>query len=145
MIMRERVVLALLVVAGVSLNLASCSFGGGIDVRGEEYGFENMPASLAAGEHVFQFTNRGKEPHEMVVVGLSDGATSIRDVLRLPDQEAMSKLNVVGRSLADPGQQGPDVEAQLKAGKYALVCFLPVAESGPAHFTRGMVHEFTVT
>ncbi len=140
----KRRVLRLLVLAGVGVSLASCSLGGGIAVRGVESAFENMPGKLAAGEHVFQFTNRGKEPHEMVVVGLREGSASIRDVLRLPEQEATSRLNIVGRSVADPGQEGPSLKAQLKAGNYALVCFLPVGGSGPPHFSRGMVQEFTV-
>ena len=140
----RRGVRPLLIVAGLSLALASCSFGGGIDVRGEEYAYENMPGKLAEGEHLFQFTNTGKEAHEMVVVGLSAESTSIRDVLRLPAQEAMAKLNLVGRSVAEPGQEGLKVRAQLKPGRYALVCFLPVAQSGPPHFTRGMIREFTV-
>ncbi len=144
MTLRRRAVLVLFVLAAASLALASCSFGGGIGVRGEEYSFENMPGKVAAGEVGFQFRNTGKEAHEMVVVGLGDGAASIQDVLRLPEPEAMAKLDVVGRSLAEPGQEGAKVETQLKAGRYALVCFLPVAGNGPPHFTRGMVQEFTV-
>ena len=139
----RRGVLGLLIV-GLSLALASCSFGGGIDVRGEEYAFENMPGKLEEAEHLFQFTNTGKEAHEMVVVRLSDGSASIPDVLRLPEQDAMARLEVVGRSSAEPGQKGAKVKAQLEPGRYALVCFLPVAGSGPPHFTRGMLREFTV-
>ena len=144
MALRRRAVFRLLVVAAMSLALASCSFGGGIDVRGDEYAFDNMPGNMVAGDHGFQFTNTGKEPHEMVVLGLGEEAVSIQDVLRLPEQEAMARLNVVGRSFAEPGQEGPKVKAQLKAGRYALVCFLRVGGNGPPHFTRGMVREFTV-
>ena len=140
----RRGILPLVIVAGLTLALASCSFGGGIDVRGEEYAFENMPGKLEEAEHLFQFTNTGKEAHEMVVVRLSDGSASIPDVLRLPEQDAMARLEVVGRSSAEPGQKGAKVRAQLEPGRYALVCFLPVAGSGPPHFTRGMLLEFTV-
>ncbi len=133
-----------LAAAGLSLGMAGCSFGGGIDVRGDEYGYENMPGKLAAGEHAFRFTNEGEEPHEMVVVRVDDDTTSVREVLRRPRDEAMAKLDVVGRSFAEPEQQGTKVEAELGAGRYALVCFLPVGGTGPPHFERGMVREFTV-
>ena len=142
--MRKRAVLRRLFLGGACLALASCSFGGGIALRGEEYAFVNIPRKQVAGEAGFRFRNRGREPHEMVVVGLNDGSGSIQEVLRLPEQEAMAKLKVMGRSFAEPGQEGPKVTAQLKAGRYALMCFLPTAGSGPPHFTRGMVREFTV-
>jgi hypothetical protein len=142
---KSRTVLGLgIAAAGLSLSMAGCSFGGGIDVRGEEYGYENMPGKLEAGEHAFRFTNKGEEPHEMVVVRVNDGSTSVREVLRLPRDEGMAKLDVVGRSFAEPDQQGTKVEAELGAGRYALVCFLPVGGTGPPHFERGMVREFTV-
>ncbi|HEX2063140.1 MAG TPA: hypothetical protein VHE80_01825 [Acidimicrobiales bacterium] len=142
---KSRAALCLAVAAaGLTLAMAGCSFGGGIDVRGKEYGYENMPGNLAAGEHAFRFTNKGKEPHEMVVVRVNDGSTSVGEVLRLPTDEAMAKSDVVGRSFAEPDQQGTKVEAELGAGRYALVCFLPVGGTGPPHFERGMVREFTV-
>jgi hypothetical protein len=56
----------------------------------------------------------------------------------------MARLKVLGRSFAEPGREGAKVKAQLEPGRYALVCFLPVAGSGPPHFTRGMLREFTV-
>ena len=48
-----------------------------------------------------------------------------------------------GSSVLDPGVSQV-VEAELKAGTYAFVCFLPDREGGPPHFQRGMVSEIEV-
>lgn len=146
---RKRITMRRLSHVGAALALAgalaACSVGGGIGVQGVEYGFEKkLPTSLVRGEHSFRFHNHGKEPHEMVVVRLPNGVGSINQVLALPQQEARAKLEMVGSTRAAPGAKGDKVTANLSAGTYALVCFLPVGENGPPHFTRGMVHEFTV-
>ena len=36
------------------------------------------------------------------------------------------------------------VELELKAGKYALVCFVPDRQGGPPHAAKGMISEATV-
>jgi hypothetical protein len=57
----------------------------------------------------------------------------------------MNKLDVVARAHAAAGTKSAKVKATLEAGNYALVCFLPVAKSGPPHAARGMAREFEVT
>ena len=48
-------------------------------------------------------------------------------------------------AFAPPGEGGSTL-AELSAGDYAMICFIPVGggEDGPPHFTQGMIHEFTV-
>ena len=48
---------------------------------------------------------------------------------------------------ADPGQSAKmDLIGNLPAGRYGIVCFLPVAndQAGTAHYKKGMKAEFTV-
>lgn len=127
-----------------------------VSVRGTEYAFEGAPAEVASGRVMFDFENAGQELHEMVVFKKKEGTTeSIEEVLQLPEEEGQTKLDDVTFAFAAPG--GADTNlAELEAGDYALVCFIPVgltleaAQSGeepqgPPHFTQGMLYEFAVS
>jgi hypothetical protein len=117
-----------------------------VDVTGIDYAFQGVPDSIAAGTTAFAFTNSSDgEEHEMIILRKADGeALSFEEILALPEEEAMEKAQFVGATFAPPGGEGSTL-ADLEAGSYAMVCFIPVGgEDGPPHFTEGMFTEFTV-
>ena len=73
-----------------------------------------------------------------------------QELLALPEEEAMAKVDMVAAVFAPPGDESYSV-ADLEAGDYAMVCFIPTGASeenpegtGPPHFIQGMLAEFTV-
>ncbi len=117
-----------------------------MDVTAVDYGFEGVPEALAAGEVSIAMANEGNEDHEMVVFRKADDETgSAEDILALPDAQFEEAAEFTAVTFGSPGQTGY-TQADLTAGEYFAVCFIPVggATDGPPHFTRGMVAEFAV-
>jgi hypothetical protein len=115
-------------------------------VTAVDYAFEGVPDELDAGLTSFAFTNEGGEEHEMVLFRRADGVEeSLDELLALPDDEAMSKVQMAGVTFASPGDTSY-LAADLEPGTYFLVCFIPVGggEEGEPHFMHGMKAELTV-
>jgi hypothetical protein len=115
-------------------------------IKAVEYAFEGVPDELDAGLTSFAFTNEGAEEHEMVLVRRADGVQeSLDELLALPEEESMSKIEMAGVTFAAPGNTSY-LAADLQPGTYFLVCFIPVggAEDGEPHFMHGMKAELTV-
>lgn len=118
-----------------------------------DYAFEGIPATVPAGVLALELTNEGSEVHEMIIFQKPDGDT--RSAGELLNDPAMEGSAPSGFALAVPGETAVGL-AELAAGNYFAVCFIPVGttsfagppaegeESGPPHFTQGMVTEFTV-
>lgn len=126
-----------------------------VGVEGFDYGYNNVPETVQAGEVAFQFSNTGDELHEMVMLRINDDST-VEELLEMPEEEALSHVTFSGVSFAEPGNEDI-LFTNLEAGRYAIVCFIPVgtesfedlpddqsATDQPPHFTQGMVAEFTV-
>ncbi|MGH9165542.1 MAG: hypothetical protein ACRDZW_08545 [Acidimicrobiales bacterium] len=116
-------------------------------VTGVDYAFQGLPATLEAGPASFEFTNGGKEGHELQLLRINDDVPQpIAELLTLPRDQAEAKVTSVGG--VEPQEPGKSdyLVADLKPGRYAAVCFLPVGggEEGPPHFTQGMVASFEV-
>ena len=117
-----------------------------VDIDAVEYVFENAPTTLDAGRVSFALANQGVEDHEMVLFKAADGVTEpLGELLALPEDEAMSKLQFTGVTFGGPGTTNY-VAVDLTPGQYYLVCFLPQGggEDGPPHFIAGMQHTITV-
>jgi hypothetical protein len=119
-----------------------------------EYAFDGLPDTLDAGVTSFDLTNDGAEVHELVLLRKNDGVTeTAEELLALPQAEALQKAMLLG--VAGPVSDGNPayVVADLEAGDYIAVCFIPVGTTsmdgpppeGAPHFTEGMVQEFTVS
>jgi hypothetical protein len=142
---------------------ANCGFNE-IDVTGQEYAFEGLPAEVPAGGTIFNFENVGDEVHEIAIFRINDDVTeTVDELLALPEEEAFSKVTSAGFAFAFPGTSASGT-ADLTPGRYVALCFLPTgaspeiisqmegpdsspppgAELGPPHFIQGMVAEFTV-
>lgn len=135
-------------------DLANCGWEK-IDVTAAEYAFQGIPATLDQGVTSFEFKNGGKELHELIIFKKNDGVTeSFDEILKLDQAEAETKVEQVASGFAAPGEDDYAV-ADLKAGEYVVVCFVPVgttsqapppenAPPAPPHFTKGMKAEFKV-
>lgn len=115
---------------------------GEIVVQAKEYAFD-VPATLNAGETTFALENRGKQPHEMVIFKLT-GDKPVAELLKLPEKKAQKYVKIIGGTGAGPGKDAKKpVQADLEAGEYAMICFVPAPDKKP-HFMHGMVSEFVV-
>lgn len=104
-----------------------------------------MSASPVAGAHTVQVMNHGRQPHEVVVVKLAPGATA-KDFTAAfePGASGPPPGIPVGGVVGVEGGHDAFFATEFEAGHYALICFLPDAETGQPHFAKGMTMEFTV-
>ena len=112
-----------------------------------EYDFEFK--GLKAGRNVVRFENTGDELHHALFFPIVKGKT-IKDV-----EEAFASgepqgpppvdfENGVGTAVIDDGVAQNILEFDLKAGKYAVVCFVQDRKGGKSHAEKGMLKELTV-
>jgi hypothetical protein len=134
-------------------NIANCEANTG-SVETIDYGFVGVPAEVEAGRQIIEITNGGQEFHEMVLIRKNDGVTqSFSEILALPEEEGLALATPVAGQFAGPPGNTAHLYADLEAGEYVAICFIPVGATvdapedlqGPPHFTQGMVSEFTVT
>lgn len=122
------------------------------EVEAVDYEFEGIPSTIPVGNYTVDWTNAGKEVHELVLVRFLEEDVSVDDLLEMSDKEAQNKLEFVAGFFGEPGTE--DVETlPLEAGRYAAVCFIPVGATdmealekakGAPHIMEGMSAEFTV-
>lgn len=128
-----------------AFDLANCGRTR-VDITATEYSLQGVPQSVKPGPANFALTNRGKEPHELLLFRINDDVKDpAADILKLPEAETLKRAVLVNRVSTQPGTDNYFV-ADLKPGRYALGCFIPVGgKSGPSHVTRGEVGEFRVS
>jgi hypothetical protein len=119
-----------------------------------DFAFATLPDSITTGKATLAVANKGKEPHEMVVV-------KAKGVPAAQLQPILSQI--VGAPPGSPAPSGPPpfewaggfqvimpgatgwATLDLRAGEYALVCFVPSpASQGKRHLALGMFRPFTV-
>ena len=108
------------------------------DVVATEYAFEFAPP--AAGRTSLVMDNQGEESHVMLVARLAEGAT-LDQALEADDPGEFVEEEYES-DIAAPGEEAV-VTADLTAGEWAMVCYLPTVEGEP-HFALGMAETFTV-
>jgi len=114
---------------------------GEITIFANDYAFEG-PDSLAAGPVAFGLSNRGRVPHEVVIVGLRPGAT-LAEVLRRDRADSTwrhLRFPTSGVLTADSGVTTPGpLLANLEAGReYLLLCSFQDSDISAVHFHMGM-------
>jgi hypothetical protein len=145
---------------------------GVVAVHAVDHAYQGVPGTLRAGETRFSFTNDSKaEGHEMSLFRINDGVSeSFEQILaedearqnqqNQPDQASQGqqnpnqnqappppKMTFFGGTGSAPGESAKmDLIGNVPAGRYGMVCFLPVAndQSGTPHYEKGMKAEFTV-
>ncbi len=124
-----------------------------------EFAFDGLPASLTSGQYIWEVTNTGKQPHEMIVEFLSPGVTADAAYRMLIGEVAPATpgaaapaaspaagppfVAVTGAAPMSPGNTVWPV-LDLVAGDYLTVCFIPDPETGKPHVMLGMYGVFTV-
>jgi uncharacterized cupredoxin-like copper-binding protein len=109
-----------------------------------DYSFNVKSGALSSGKHVVQVLNDGPQGHEVELVRLAPGKT-MKDMLAwIAKSDGPPPADAIGGivGIAKGGTGYFNVE--LSAGNYALICFVPDAKDGKAHFEHGMIKEFTI-
>ena len=123
----------------------------GITVEGFEMGYK-VSGDLRPGTATITFKNTGTDVHMMETARLNDGVTldQVKEAMSSNDDAAIEPLLADGLrgvygtpALLSPGQSTTVTAVNLKAGTYAILCFVP-SESGAPHVAMGMLNEFTV-
>ena len=134
-------------------DLGECGWNS-LAVDAADYSFAGLPDEVDAGVTSFELTNGGAEVHEMILIRKNDGVTqSFDELLALPEDQAMQSVTMVGLAGPVPPGQPAYAVADLEAGEYIAVCFIPVGTvsfdgpppEGPPHVMQGMQHQFTVS
>ncbi len=102
-----------------------------------------MP-DIDAGEQTLRVTNNGPQPHEVVLLKLTEGAT-LADVQAFMQGQAgpPSSVSLGGTAGIAPGERAW-VRFDMTPGAYVAICFIPDPATGKAHFQLGMASTFTV-
>lgn len=103
-----------------------------------------LSSEIEGGKHTWRVVNEGPQLHEMGLLKLAAGKT-FQDVgawFQAP-QGPPPFQEAGGAQAIDAGKSGW-LTADLEAGNYAMVCFVPDPASGKAHVELGMVREFAV-
>ena len=161
-------------VAALLLGLPGVQASGVVGVHAVDYGYQGVPGTLSAGETRLSFTNDSQaESHEMSLFRINDGVAESFDQILAEDEAQQNaaqgqpggqqgggqqppaeqspppapKMSFFASTGSAPGQSAKmDLIGNLPAGRYGMVCFLPVEndQAGTPHYKKGMKAEFTV-
>jgi uncharacterized cupredoxin-like copper-binding protein len=106
-----------------------------IAVALSEWAIAPVPADGEHGEFLFEVTNEGQQPHELVVIQSDAAADDLPTGATGVDEEQVEVLGKV-QNIAAGGTA--ELSLELDAGAYILVCNIP------GHYQLGMVTDFTV-
>ncbi len=117
-----------------------------VAVDAVDYGFE-VDGDFVVGHNVIAFANAGGEPHEVLLFELT-GGTSAEDAIAWfeenheSDEEPPFLGAMVGGFGAPNGRT--EIAADLVAGEYLMICFIPTEADGTPHFLKGMHRAVTI-
>jgi uncharacterized cupredoxin-like copper-binding protein len=109
----------------------------------DDYSFDITP-TLEAGRQVIRVENRAAQAHEIVLVQLAPGRTPHDMVSWLEKPAGPPPGRPVGGTTGLAKGMVNYVTADLAAGEYALLCFIPDAKDGKPHVAHGMVKQITI-
>ena len=116
-----------------------------VRITARDFSFE-MQDTLTTGPTTFVLSDSGTELHHAQIVRFEEGKT-VADLSSLkPGTPPPSWLVMMGGpNPSAPGGSEISTTVDLVPGNYALLCFIPSpAPDNRPHFTKGMVHPFTV-
>lgn len=126
-----------------------------------DFKFENLPADVTVGRHIWKVTDVGKQLHELGIFKLAAGVTpdQFMAIMAAPPPAADASptaemaspaaaggppfFEFAGAAPMNPGQVNW-VDATFEPGDYVAICFVPDSATGKPHFTLGMIMPFTV-
>jgi len=140
-----------LLAVGTAATPAGADVKNTMTVTARDYTYV-IDGKLRPGQAQVTFENKGDEPHIMALLKLKPGVTikQIKKALNSNDDSAFAKLSpdleaTYGTpEFLTPGGESSTITELLKAGDYAMICFLADAEGTP-HFAHGMIHKFKVS
>ncbi|MEA2828960.1 MAG: hypothetical protein QOG43_3399 [Actinomycetota bacterium] len=120
-------------------------------VEAVNYAYQGLPPTLPAGTVRIELKNTSDEAHEMLVLTRKPGVTETFDqLLGLPEDQIMAKVDFVNAESTNPGQTGYLVGA-FPVGDYLFLCSFgkgTTDDNDPKqeqpHFTLGMKQEVKV-
>ncbi len=116
------------------------------DKRNKDYGFDVK--GLKAGTNQVRVENTGKQLHHVLLFPYAKGKT-FADVKAAAKQgfeggpPPFDFANGVGTAVID-NDIAQNVELELKAGSYAMLCFIQDRKGGKPHVAKGMLEELVV-
>ena len=115
-----------------------------IVIKQVDYQF-TLSQRVKSGLQTIEVQNHGTQPHELVVVKLSPGAT-VKDAIASfePGASGPPKGQLVSGITGIEKGRRVFFRGEFEPGTYGLICFVPDAVSGRPHFLHGMTTEFTV-
>ena len=118
-----------------------------VDITAMDYAFTVNTPNVAAGNVDIQLTNKGQQPHQVHIARAPAGMT-VDDFVHAYHEQGEGPASaavtwVGGVSGVEPGATGR-ATANLSAGDYFLICFLPSGD-GQNHLMKGMVGSLHVT
>jgi hypothetical protein len=117
-------------------------------VTAQEYKFTT--SGLKTGVNRVRFRNIGNEIHHAIFLPEAKGA-SLADVRKMfassspPPGPPAADFDHSQNFAAIDGGTSQVTELNLKAGKYAIVCFVSDRAGGPPHVAKGMISEVSVS
>lgn len=103
-----------------------------------------MPTEVKAGPQVWEITNEGPQPHEIMLVKLADGKTMADIQAFMANPHGTPPFSQIGGFQGiNPGGTGW-LNLDLTPGEYVALCHIPDPASGKAHEELGMVMPFSV-
>jgi uncharacterized cupredoxin-like copper-binding protein len=108
-----------------------------------DYDYE-IKQPVPAGRHAIRITNRGKQPHEVLLVRLTPGKRASDYVAWYAKQTGDPPGELKGGVTAIAPGRSATVTADLEAGRYALLCLIPDEGDGRPHVEHGMIREIVI-
>ena len=108
-----------------------------------DYGF-TFSQPLRAGRQTIRVVNQAAQSHELVLVRLQPGKSPADVLAWMEKMEGPPPGTPIGG--VTPMAQGEEnlLELTLTPGEYGLICFVPDAKDGKAHFAHGMMSTLKV-
>lgn len=104
------------------------------------------PDTLTPGMTTIQLVNQGTQPHHLIMARLDEGKTASDMMAAFQANPADLPTWVTWRGASGgiaPGNSSTTT-ADLPAGTYVLICFVPDMADGVPHFTKGMLKTVVV-
>jgi uncharacterized cupredoxin-like copper-binding protein len=128
--------------------LAACNGNGGgtVEVTLQEFSIATDPATVDAGEVVFEATNEGPDDvHEFVVFRTDLDPTALPTDENGAVVETGEGIELIGEIEDIPVGETQSVTLDLEAGNYVLICNIFDEDEQEAHYQEGMRTTFTVS
>jgi uncharacterized cupredoxin-like copper-binding protein len=114
-----------------------------VKITATDYAF-GAPDTIPSGLTEVRMENRGREPHQAVVVGAQQKTFAEMEAALMKEGPIPEWLSFPGGAGVVGGGDSSIVTVNLTPGNYLLVCLIPSPDGTP-HVAKGMVRRLVVT